>query len=62
MALVDLNKELQHILNDKSTSKTSSRTLDPSYTDETAEKVLTEMVLGLLGDSNAEVKNAAAAW
>lgn len=62
MALVDLNKELQHILNEKPAAKTSSRAQDPSYTDETAEKILTEMVLGLLGDSNAEVKNAAAAW
>lgn len=61
MALVDLNKELQNILNEKPAAKTS-RAQDPSYTDETAEKILTEMVLGLLGDSNAEVKNAAAAW
>lgn len=62
MALVDLNKELQQILNEKPAPRTSSRIPDPSYTDETAEKILTEMVLGLLGDSNAEVKNAAAAW
>lgn len=62
MALVDLNKELQHIVNEKPAPKTSSRPADPSYTDEHAEKALTEMVLGLLRDTNAEVKNAAAAW
>lgn len=55
MGLVDLNKALQQILNEKPTA-------NPSINDDNAERALTEMVLGLLGDSNAEVKNAAAAW
>lgn len=60
MALIDLNKELTRVLTQATASKPARAS--ENYTDETSEKVLTSLVLGLLSDSNAEVKNAAVAW
>ncbi|OCF45173.1 tip120-family protein [Kwoniella heveanensis CBS 569] len=60
MALIDLNKELTRILvPPPSTSSSSRRTVDLTYTDEYTESKLVENVLKLLTDSNAEVKSAA---
>jgi len=56
MALLDLNKELTKIL---STPPPANKV---QYADESSEKILTSLVLNLLADSNAEVKNAAVAW
>ncbi|WWC66659.1 uncharacterized protein I206_100563 [Kwoniella pini CBS 10737] len=63
MALIDLNKELSRALNyipssSSSTSSSASRRQETTYTDDLTEKALSENVLKLLSDSNAEVKSA----
>jgi hypothetical protein len=57
MALIDLNKELTRLL---SAPPTNNKPLQ--YTEESSEKILTSLVLNLLSDSNAEVKNASVTW
>ncbi|WVQ93760.1 hypothetical protein IAU59_000837 [Kwoniella sp. CBS 9459] len=62
MALIDLNKELNRVLvPPPSTSTSSRRVVDLTYTDEYTESKLVENVLKLLSDTNAEVKSAAVA-
>ncbi|WRT63736.1 uncharacterized protein IL334_000659 [Kwoniella shivajii] len=68
MALIDLNKDLTRILaplppnttsSSSSSSSSSRRAPDPTYTDDYTETTLTENVLRLLADTNAEVKSSA---
>lgn len=62
MALMDTQKELLRSTNYVATRSSSNRPLDQTYMDEIVEGKLTGQVLKLLGDSNAEVKNAAVPW
>ncbi|WWC85910.1 uncharacterized protein L201_000780 [Kwoniella dendrophila CBS 6074] len=66
MALIDLNKELSRSVapiptssGSISSSSASRRTQEVNYTDDYTETTLSENVLNLLADSNAEVKSAA---
>lgn len=58
---MDTQKELTRSTNAQ-TSRTPARPLDQTYMDEITEGKLLAQVLKLLGDSNAEVKNAAVPW
>ncbi|WWC99318.1 hypothetical protein V866_006219 [Kwoniella sp. B9012] len=60
MALIDLNKELSRVLSPvPGSSSDPRRSSSISYTDEGTELTLTDNVLKLLSDSNAEVKSSA---
>ncbi|KAK4683892.1 hypothetical protein P7C73_g6321, partial [Tremellales sp. Uapishka_1] len=59
MALIDLNKDLIHLTSSPAATPSKKEREDKSYTDESTEVALTDMVLKMIVDSNAEVKNMA---
>jgi hypothetical protein len=67
MALIDLNKDLARINapapSTSATPPSSRRNIEPpTYADDHTERELTAMVLKLLGDPIAEVKNMTVTW
>jgi hypothetical protein len=69
MALIDLSKELARLtipsvtpVAPSSSSGSSRKPSDNSYTDEHSETALTDQVIRLMHDTNAEVKNMSVTW